>query len=150
MVRGNLEYKSVLLGLPSYRLWLCLVVGPLLHACAPAPSPEPHRDAKPNIVLILIDDMGFNDLGANGNTSVRTPNLDALATQGVLFTRHYVDSTCSPTRIGVMTGNEPIVHGFTPNGRGISPEVVTLPEALQAVELLPPKSRAPPQISLFE
>jgi arylsulfatase A-like enzyme len=108
-----------------------LAVAPALTSCSPSPDTAPPADSRPNIVLIVIDDMGFNDLGANGNSEVRTPNLDALAAEGVRFTRHYVDSTCSPTRAGILTGTEPINHGFTPVARGISPEVITLPETLQ-------------------
>lgn len=107
------------------------LVLPLLIACDRPPGDEQSRGTRPNVVLILIDDMGFNDLGVNGNTTIATPNIDALAAQGVRFTRHYVDSTCSPTRVGVLTGDEPIKQGFSPAGRGISPELVTLPEALQ-------------------
>lgn len=108
------------------------LVLPLLLGCDLSSDKEDSSRVRPNVVLILIDDMGFNDLGVNGNNAVKTPNLDALAAQGVRFTRHYVDSTCTPTRVGVLTGAEPIRQGFTPDARGISPEVVTLPEALQA------------------
>jgi arylsulfatase A-like enzyme len=85
----------------------------------------------PNILLILIDDMGFNDLGANGNPSVTTPHLDQLAAQGIRFTRNYTDSTCTVTRVGILTGTEPAARGFRPVKIGISPEVVTLPEVLK-------------------
>ncbi len=108
------------------------LVLPLLLGCDLSSDKEDNSGVRPNVVLILIDDMGFNDLAVNGNNAVKTPNLDALAAQGVRFTRHYVDSTCTPTRVGVLTGAEPIRQGFTPDARGISPEVVTLPEALQA------------------
>lgn len=87
--------------------------------------------AKPNIVLILLDDMGYNDLGANGNPAVTTPNLDKLASEGVRFTRHYTDSTCTATRIGIMTGMSPAKQGFRPDNLGLSPELLTLPEMLQ-------------------
>ena len=87
--------------------------------------------AKPNIVLILLDDMGFNDLGANGNTAVTTPNLDKLASEGVRFTRHYTDSTCTASRIGIMTGMSPAKQGFRPDNLGLSPELSTLSEMLQ-------------------
>lgn len=60
---------------------------------------------KPNIVLILADDLGYGDLSSYGATKVRTPNIDSLATQGVLFTdAHTEASTCTPTRYGLMTG----------------------------------------------
>jgi arylsulfatase A-like enzyme len=87
---------------------------------------------RPNILFVVIDDMGFNDLGANGNAGVKTPNLDQLASQGVRFTRNYVDSTCTVTRAGMLTGVDPSVNGFRPDALGISPEVMTLPESLRA------------------
>lgn len=93
--------------------------------------PEAARHDPPNILMILIDDMGFNDLGSNGNPSVTTPNLDRLAAQGIRFTRNYTDSTCTVTRVGILTGSEPASHGFRPTKIGISPEVVTLPEVLK-------------------
>lgn len=60
---------------------------------------------KPNIVLILADDLGYGDLSSYGATKIRTPNIDSLAAQGVLFTDlHTEASTCTPTRYGLMTG----------------------------------------------
>ncbi|TBR37513.1 sulfatase [Marinomonas agarivorans] len=60
---------------------------------------------KPNIVLIFSDDAGYGDFGFHGSTSVKTPNLDELASGGVKFTQGYVsDSTCGPSRAGLMTG----------------------------------------------
>ena len=60
---------------------------------------------KPNIVLILADDLGYGDLSSYGATKIQTPNIDSLATQGVLFTdAHSEASTCTPTRYGLMTG----------------------------------------------
>lgn len=100
-------------------------------ACSPAPDTGAAPTAKPNIVLILIDDMGYNDLGANGNSKVTTPHLDRLAAEGVRFTRHYTDSTCTATRVGVLTGMDPAALGFRPDQVGISPEVQTLPELLK-------------------
>jgi len=63
---------------------------------------------KPNIILIMTDDLGWYDVGFNGNTEVKTPNLDALAKQGIIFDRFYSASpVCSPTRASVMTGRHP-------------------------------------------
>ena len=60
---------------------------------------------KPNIVLILADDLGYGDLSSYGATKVRTPNIDSLATQGVLFTdAHTEASRCTLTRYGLSTG----------------------------------------------
>lgn len=89
-------------------------------------------DGKPNILVIMVDDLGFNDLGINnGNTRIDTPNMDQLAREGVRFTRHYASAVCSPARAAFLTGLHPERVGFLPNGRGISPELITLPERLQ-------------------
>ncbi len=61
--------------------------------------------AKPNVVYILLDDAGINDLGVYGNKYIRTPNIDQLAKEGMRFTRHYSGSTvCAPSRSVLMTG----------------------------------------------
>jgi uncharacterized sulfatase len=62
----------------------------------------------PNIVLILIDDMGWSDLSCFGNTEVKTINIDRLAQEGISFTQFYVSSPlCSPSRCGITTGQYP-------------------------------------------
>lgn len=92
----------------------------------------PTRADKPNILLIVADDLGNNDLAINNNnTEIDTPNMDRIAREGVRFTRHYAHTVCSPARAALLTGLYPERLGFLPNGRGISPEVVTLPERLQ-------------------
>lgn len=65
----------------------------------------PRTDRRPNILLIVGDDMGYADIGVHGATDIRTPHLDALARQGVRFSSGYVSGPyCSPTRAGLMTG----------------------------------------------
>ena len=91
-------------------------------------SPE---KLKENILLILLDDFGINDLGINNDFETRTPTLNQLAKQGVMYPRHYTDSTCAPSRAALLTGLRPSKLGFTPIGLGISPEVTTLPEILK-------------------
>lgn len=87
---------------------------------------------KPNILLIMADDLGYNDLAINNdNTTIHTPNMDQLARDGVRFTRHYASSVCSPARAALLTGFYPERLGYLPNGRGISPEIETLPERLR-------------------
>ena len=72
----------------------------LVSACSSGAASD-----KPNIVLILADDLGYGDLSSYGATKIRTSNIDSLATQGVLFTdAHTEASTCTPTRYGLMTG----------------------------------------------
>ncbi len=62
-------------------------------------------DRPPNVVLILADDLGYNDISLHGNTVVRTPNIDRIGSEGVRFTRgHTTNATCSPSRAGLMTG----------------------------------------------
>lgn len=62
-------------------------------------------DPRPNIVFVLVDDMGYGDLGCMGATDIKTPNIDRLASEGVKFTDFYANApVCSPTRCGFITG----------------------------------------------
>jgi arylsulfatase A-like enzyme len=84
--------------------------GPATATTAPAQRP-------PNVIFILADDLGFNDLTVNGggiaNGAVPTPNIDALLRQGARFTNGYAgNATCSPTRAALMTGRYPTRFGF--------------------------------------
>src|SRR5262245_40882785 len=73
--------------------------------CACAPLRETSAAERPNILLILADDMGYGDLGCFGCPDIRTPNIDSLARQGVRLTDfHSNGPECSPTRTGLMTG----------------------------------------------
>ncbi|MCK4991328.1 MAG: sulfatase-like hydrolase/transferase, partial [Bacteroidales bacterium] len=63
---------------------------------------------QPNIVFILVDDLGSHQLGSYGSTFYETPNIDELANEGIKFTNAYAASTvCSPTRASIMTGKYP-------------------------------------------
>ena len=74
----------------------------------------PSAAEKPNIVLLLADDLGYGDLSCFGSPAVKTPNLDMLASEGVKFTRFYAGSAvCSPTRASVLTGRYPLRFGIT-------------------------------------
>ena len=94
------------------------------------PSVE-QTDRPPNVLLILADDMGNHDLGAFAGSPRQTPRLDALAAGGVQFSRHYAYATCRPARAALLTGQSMANVGVVPHFRGISPELETLPEALQ-------------------
>lgn len=64
-------------------------------------------ESRPNIILILADDLGFNQLGCYGNTPIKTPHLDRLASRGIRFTQAYAGNTvCSPSRVSLMTGRD--------------------------------------------
>jgi len=96
-----------------------------------SPSRPPARP-KPNVVLILADDLGYGDLACLGNPLTRTPNLDALHGRSVRLTNFHVDPTCSPTRSSLLTGRYSGRVGVwhTIMGRSILPrDEVTLAEA---------------------
>ena len=70
--------------------------------------------ARPNVVLFLVDDLGWSDVGYNGSTFHRTPVIDDLAARGVVFSRAYAASpVCSPTRASILTGRYPARGGIT-------------------------------------
>jgi arylsulfatase A-like enzyme len=91
---------------------------------------------KPNILLIVGDDMGYADVGFHGCKDIPTPNLDALAASGVRFTNGYVSGPyCSPTRAGLMTGRYQtrFGHEFNPGaGHGLPLSEKTLADRLKA------------------
>jgi arylsulfatase len=73
-------------------------------------SPPPARDSRPNILLIVADDLGYADLGVYGS-DIRTPNIDALAAAGMLFTQFHTSPLCAPTRAMLLSGNNNHVAG---------------------------------------
>ena len=126
--------------------FLSLLLAPLatLHAASPVPS-------KPNILVILTDDLGYDDVGCYwmpdnrpGFEKIRTPNLDRLAAEGARFTDFYSPATvCTPSRAALMTGCYPVRVGMSSFGRnggvvlseahveGLNPDEVTLAEILK-------------------
>lgn len=76
----------------------------------------PEATRKPNVVVIVADDLGYGDVGFNGARDIRTPRLDALARSGVVASNGYVAaSVCSPSRAGLMTGRYPQRFGYENN-----------------------------------
>ena len=92
----------------------------------------------PNIVYILLDDLGYGEIGTPGLTPSRgysTPNIDAFAKQGMTLQRMYTEPSCTPTRVAMMTGRYPIRTGLveakaTIAGDGLAGEEITLAEVL--------------------
>src|SRR5687768_15607778 len=76
-----------------------------------AVCPAKAAEKRPNIVVILSDDMGYSDLGCYGG-EIRTPNLDALAKGGLRFTEFYNTARCCPTRASLLTGLYPHQAGI--------------------------------------
>jgi uncharacterized sulfatase len=104
-------------------------------SCQTAPSNQAAASQKPNIIYILADDLGYGDLGCYGQSAFQTPHLDALAADGLRFTRHYAGSAvCAPSRSVLMTG---LHTGHTPvrgNGRGktgLPDRTITVAEKLK-------------------
>src|SRR5476649_2174826 len=86
----------------------------LLLVCigASAPAASAQQPAKkPNILFLLIDDLGYTDVGFNGG-DIKTPNIDKLAKSGAKLSAFYVQPVCSPTRAALMTGRYPMRHGL--------------------------------------
>jgi arylsulfatase A-like enzyme len=120
------------------------IVGVLAALAAPAIATAADANRRPNIVIILGDDMGFADMGSFGS-EIRTPNLDSLAREGVRFTNFYTHASCSPTRSVLLTGVDTHLNGLgnmdewtAPNQRGavgyegfLNNRVVTLPQLLR-------------------
>ena len=79
----------------------------LLSSLALGYSAPNYAAEKPNIIFILTDDLGFNQIGAYGNTPIKTPNLDTMASNGIRFTQAYAGNTvCSPSRVSLFTGRD--------------------------------------------
>lgn len=92
-----------------------------------------NEENRPNIILIMADDLGWGDVGFNGNKIIKTPNLDALAKEGTVMDWFYSAApVSSPTRASVLTGRHPFRSGvFHANVGILRPEEITLPEILK-------------------
>src|SRR6187549_3237453 len=84
------------------------VVSTILISLTPAAMFAADSPARPNVILILMDDLGWADLGCYGSTYHKSPNIDRLAAEGMRFTQAYAACpVCSPTRASILTGKWP-------------------------------------------
>jgi arylsulfatase len=114
---------------PSLLAALLLSSPTLLHAAELKP-------AKPNIVIILVDDMGYGDIGPFGATSQKTPQLDRMAKEGAKFTSFYAAHVCSVSRAQLMTGcygpRVSVTGVYVPASRGgLNPAEPTIAKRLK-------------------
>jgi arylsulfatase A len=108
-----------------------------LAACASPPTASAST-RKPNVIVILADDLGYGDLGVFGNGVIRTPNIDRMASEGVRLTTFYASANvCTPSRAGLLTGRYPIRTGLArdvirqTDTHGLPLSEVTIAEALK-------------------
>lgn len=108
----------------------------LLSALLLAPLALPAAEQnKPNIVFILVDDQGYQDLGCQGAVGIKTPCIDRMAQEGIRLTSFYASATCSPSRAALLTGRYPHRYGIAgpinnPTG-GLPPRELTIAEILK-------------------
>jgi len=112
------------------RRHMVIAVGLVLAAGMGTAEPNAQADRKPNILLIVGDDMGYADIGVQGATDIRTPHLDALAQHGTRFSSGYVTGPyCSPTRAALLTGRyqQRFGHEFNSGPPETAPATFGLP-----------------------
>jgi arylsulfatase A-like enzyme len=91
----------------------------------------------PNVVILIADDLGYGDLGCYGHPTIRTPNLDRMAAEGIKLSQYYAAPLCTPSRAALLTGRLPIRTGlnqvlFPNSSGGIADDEITLAEVFKA------------------
>ena len=125
------------MNLKPFSLILLIAIWPSLLAFESS-ADEPSAASKPNVIFILMDDMGYSDISCYGAKTVKTPNIDRLAAEGLRFTDfHAAASICSPSRAAFLTGAYPqragLYLGINPNREahwflGLDPGEITIAE----------------------
>ncbi len=101
-------------------------------AATQLPARQPASGQKPNVVVILFDDLGVHDLGFLGANDLRTPNIDRLASSGVVCRNWYSNApVCAPARSALMTGRIPLRAGVPDNGHPLRPSEKTIASLLK-------------------
>ena len=104
-------------------------------------GPAEAESRRPNVVLMMADDLGYNDLSCYGSSTMRTPEIDRMASEGIRLTSFYAGSTvCTPSRMALLTGAYPTRTGWPggvvgyriPGAQGLAPQALTLGEVFQS------------------
>jgi arylsulfatase A-like enzyme len=113
----------------------CQFINASIASCVPMASLRGAPANRPNIVLIMADDMGWGDPGFNGNKIIQTPNLDSMAKAGIRFTRFFAGGpVCSPTRGTCLTGRHYFRYGVTHANEGFLPrQEITMARMLKSL-----------------
>jgi len=113
--------------------WLAAAAALLLGSTSVARADDPPR--RPNVVIVMPDDVGYGDFSCHGSPVVRTPNVDAFARESVRFTDFHVSPTCAPTRAALLTGRHEFRSGVTHTifeRERLSPKATTLAQVLKS------------------
>jgi arylsulfatase A len=117
--------------------WLAVLVFGIISIASRAQI-NPENPPRPNIIILLTDDLGYGDLASYGNSIIKTPNLDQFAKEGVRMTdMHSAATVCSPSRASILTGRNAYRSGFYNItgffGTTFKKEEITLPQLLKSV-----------------
>lgn len=139
-----MKHNSIKVKIAHQRLILChrnfllfVLIG-LLISCS-TPKEKNQETQRPNILLLVADDLGYADLGSYGG-DIETPNIDDLAAQGIRFSRFHTSPYCAPTRAMLLSGNDNHIAGMGVQGRvtnefgyegKLSNRIVTIPQILR-------------------
>ena len=120
----------------AHPLLSIVVIAALFSGCGPDSSGRKLKSAgsdKPNIIMVLADDLGYGDLGCYGQTQIKSPELDRMAAEGIRYTDCYAGSSvCTPSRYSLLTGHH-LGHGYI---RANNPQVPLRPEDSTVAEVL--------------